>query len=730
VDAFPTIQKDADFLALLDRFGLKVSDRVEKLAALEEQTVSFFEALAKVIIEVQPRKPLSKVAPGLMLQTQPIPFPNLSTRPASALLRGRVTIFRELGRWTSAALMKQHGLGRKSVNEIVALALQGAVMGCANSGKRADESVRPPAPEVASNILSSALPAVSLIARWALCVGDAKSLGDALGRAGQRTVPDDVAAEIAELLTTELQSITGMSRNEAFARSFAALLARCRSERSVDILRQRLPLDCSTLEEVGAKLGITRERVRQLQEGAEQRLLEAISALECSEVRWRVEEVRRCLGRSIRLDSPVALAVLERARDGLPEEQNGFAGALLLWLAGPYTLDRGTGWIHASKASELGPPPLASLFDAFVDADGLVDIEGLRARAAAAGMVESAISEWLSGHCPLRMIDGKTYLWRGTVTDKAATILSALNKPSTAEELNTFIGEDHSVRGLRSRLLEDERFVRTDLVRVGLRKWGLEEYSGIAEEIEEEIKSQGGDADLEELIRAVSDRFGVRESSVSSYTMAPRFVIDGSRIRVRRSEESFVPRRTLVDEPRAYFLDDSRVSFRFGIDNEVLRGSGQPLPQGVGAWLGVLPGGRRLFRFANKETALVSWPESALMGPSLGSVRRSVEVMGGQLGDQALLTMNRSDGSADVAVLKPMQIEASEGWQRVMLLTGIRAANSSECERWLALAVGARDTNELRARLRRRGERDLCDLLETRNSPDLTDALERLKGVL
>ena len=66
-------------------------------------------------------------------------------------------------------------------------------------------------------------------------------------------------------------------------------------------------------------------------------------------------------------------------------------------------------------------------------------------------------------------------------------LLGILRRPATAEELNGLIAEGHSVRGLRDRLLSDERFIRTDRSRVGLRGWGVEEYSGIVEEIEEEI---------------------------------------------------------------------------------------------------------------------------------------------------------------------------------------------------------------------------------------------------
>jgi hypothetical protein len=132
-EALPTIEREPDFLALLDRFQLNLGDEVKKIAALNERAEDLFEALAELIIETQPGKHLSNVVPGLMLQTDAIPVGDLSTRPANALRRRRVAIFPQLGRLSAAGLMSQHGLGRKSVKEILSLALRKAVIGNTNS---------------------------------------------------------------------------------------------------------------------------------------------------------------------------------------------------------------------------------------------------------------------------------------------------------------------------------------------------------------------------------------------------------------------------------------------------------------------------------------------------------------------------------------------------------------------------------------------------------------------
>ena len=309
-------------------------------------------------------------------------------------------------------------------------------------------------------------------------------------------------------------------------------------------------------------------------------------------------------------------------------------------------------------------------------------------------------------------------------------LLALLKRPATADELNEMIGEGHSVRSLRNRLLDDERFVRTDRRRTGLRRWGLEEYSGIVDEIEEEIERRGGEADVDDLVRTITTQFGLRIGSVISYTTVPRFVIESRRIRVRRAEEPYVPTRTLFDEAGAFLIDDDRCSYRLRVDGDVLRGSGRSLPQGVGAWLGVQPGARRRVRLPDGDLLLVSWPESALLGPALGSLRRQAIALGAEDGDYLLLVFDRASDGVEADVVRRVDLDAATDWRRGSLLTGLRATDEAEFEQALAFALGAFSAAELRRRCRSRGEQELAELLRVETSSELDDALERLKEVL
>ncbi len=231
-------------------------------------------------------------------------------------------------------------------------------------------------------------------------------------------------------------------------------------------------------------------------------------------------------------------------------------------------------------------------------------------------------------------------------------------------------------------------------------------------------------------MQTITKRFDLRSSSVVSYTTVPRFVLDGDRIHVRQPDEPFVPTRTLFDEARVFLLDENRCSYRVRVDDEVLRGSGRPLPQGVGAWLGVLPGMRREFRFRDDDVLLISWPDSALLGPALGSLRRQELARSADPGDCLLLEFDRSSDEVEVLLVSRSELDAARGWLRGTLLTGIDAGNQGEFEQLLMKAIGASSAADLRRKCRYRGDPELSELVHRESSSELDEALERLKELL
>src|SRR5262249_54815254 len=153
----------------------------------------------------------------------------------------------------------------------------------------------------------------------------------------------------------------------------------------------------------------------------------------------------------------------------------------------------------------------------------------------------------------------------------------------------------------------------------------------------------------------------------------------------------------LVDEPGCYLLSEDKCKYRLQVDPEVLRGSGRRLPEGLGSWLGVSPGERRLYVLDESDEVPVSWPDTSSHGPSIGSLRRVAEILGASAGDFLIIEFDRVGSIGHTTLLRAEDVAKVDGPERLGLLTGLGPANDSFEER-LALAVGANGLPALRER--------------------------------
>jgi hypothetical protein len=317
------------------------------------------------------------------------------------------------------------------------------------------------------------------------------------------------------------------------------------------------------------------------------------------------------------------------------------------------------------------------------------------------------------------------------VTDKAARLLGVWNRPATTEELVSAIGEGHDLRATRSRLFEDQRFMRVDMTRVGLRAWGLEEYSTIAEEIDQEIERRGGTADFNELVSTLISRFGLKEGSIRFFANAPMFVIANGIIRRRTASDPQDPVRPVTSTTGCYLLAPEVLGWRIEVSVDSLRGSGRQMPASIAAWLGVQPGGRRVLT-AGGGTVTITWPETSATGSALGSIRALVEHVGARVGDQALLVFRRTEGTLGLTRIDQRMVDAAEGTRRLSLLTGVPLTDGDDVFlHVLGQALGTRGSRAaVAAALRERGEAALAALVPPEDeSPALDAAIDALKGL-
>jgi Fe2+ transport system protein FeoA len=710
---------DPELDQLLKERGLDLHDPLPNLMGLGKRSWAVCESIGRLILLRDPETILVRCLPTVDRDCDAVIIRGeLERQTSDRMTAAGLVTWRDVIYRSPADLSVQLQLWQRSTERLLAHVVWRAVI--------IGLSAAPEAPAA-----DAPLSTLAVVARWARAVSDNDSVGEALEFAKSGAAPNDVSACFEAFMSTPLSCLVPENADAEFTDAFERLIGSVRDPRQMTILLARLaPTRAATLAELGRQTNLTRERVRQLQRVAEQALSLELQEPRNRSVAWRASELRRRLGRSHRLDSEAAQAALHHVTQGLPAHRRELATVLLPWLAGPYRLDRATGWLHCGDKSEAGPPMSQAFLDEVTDPSGRIDAGALRDRLSELGFSESAQVDIINAEPRIRQFGEELRFWAGSVLDKAKTILEVHGAPLTADEITAAIDQEYNVRAVRSRLLEDPRFVRTDRTRIALCAWGLEEYSSIVDEISQEIERSGGSAHVQNLVSLISGQFDVTPASVAAYCSAPRFVLTGDTIRLRSADEPYTIDRSVLDEAGCFVLGEHRCGLRLSVDRELLRGSGRPMPAGLAGWLGLHVGGRIEFSSAEGTEVMISWPDTSIVGPTLGSVRQLALDAGGAEGHHALMTFDREHRTIGFETVSPKALESLEGWKAVAVLTGVQADSQSELEIALAAAVGAPDARQLRRRLRSRGDPDIAERLRASDGDDLDGALEQLKGVL
>jgi len=462
-----------------------------------------------------------------------------------------------------------------------------------------------------------------------------------------------------------------------------------------------------TLETLAMPRGVTRERIRQIVGKCAVRADQLKESETYKQLLWRADDLAHALGSSCMCESEEAKSALQRATLGLADPEGCTAPDLMLWLAGPFSTNQGWYVLDGKKWSEFRSAFEEQVGDVMVvtTEHARSILEGLGMRMADEESVRSVLTNWRD------IGDGWFARWSGGLGDKAETVLNLMLRAGTPEEINDAIDEGHATSSLRNVLSGDTRFVRLDRANhFGLRVWGWEEYSGIAQEMRERIEQRGGTADLDDVIAGLVEEFGVSESSVRSYSGAPMFVVKHGRIRMRTDADGFAVGGRIASV-RGLYVDRTGVVIVHGVvDREMLRGSGRPLHEAASVPLGLNPGDR--FQLSDARTGAhltVSWPLTAANGPSLGSLKSAVVGEGFHEGDRIRLKLNRSKGQFEI---EPVVEGSLRGLTGVDVWPGLEIqamANAIQC-----------DASEVRSQLQSRGDDEVLHLLP---AAELTDDL-------
>ena len=544
---------------------------------------------------------------------------------------------------------------------------------------------------------------------WALAETDAQTIGEAISQLMLRTETPKAWQTIAELSLNQ----AGYQPKHPYTilESWANQLP----EREQHIFKTRVACleGIPTLQDLGAYFGVTRERVRQLENRVRRMFMIMMKREDAWPLRWRAETIRQSIG----VAAPFASA------ECLLSSLNGkvdFRG-IVLELAGPYDLLNG--WLVLRSAVNSEP---SLKIREIANEVGYIDPQLAARELNSWGLDMSLHEEWLIRDGKIRKLNGRLVRWDGSIGDKLVIALANIGRPATIEALLEYIREDRAKSSAANALSIDSRAVRVSRTEWALASWGLSEYNSIAMSIRHVLKSQAQPASVEDIVTRLSKDLGIRESSIRAYCQAPMFILEDGAVRLRREDEPFEYDKVSLQNAKGVFaLGPQRVSLLFEVDGEMLRGSGRSLAQAAGLLLDVAL--NRPLTFSNQDgiSVTLTYPETSISGPSIGSLRPFTEASGARLGDLLTLTLDKSDMSVTAVATDLAHYES--GWHLVSRLTGIDANESLE---GLAAALQCRK-GEVRALLNKRGDEVVKDALPQRpNSSELDRAIANLEAQL
>lgn len=714
--------RETSIVPFLDQLPQRLRSSIERLEP-DRSPAKWARTVGEVLVAAPDdvrRSPLRGLLPGLERLEGEIPLSRLSGSVVSALAARGWTSLAHTAKASVHDVLAMPSVGQGKAAELFAVVAEEWLAASLHAGQEGWEN--------------QALRTLRILSAWAFGERQAEQVGSVLGLA----LPDDAPSEVVEaaeqLRSMSLSSLAGRLADRYSVRERVVALCEELDERDLHILRSRV-LSIGrppTLEDVGAGLGLTRERVRQLQQGLVTRLRARVDEADMGPLLRRARRLRAEIGVAVPMSSPQLASLETQAAPG-DADLADLIRRLLLWVAGPYGED--AGWLIATGA----PPDLDGLPGRLRAhaSDGLIGWEAVREEAASAGLRPDVVEAWLDRIGGFRTEPDGLLPWHGSVTDKCEVLLLRLGEPTTVEALVDLVDEGYSVRSVRNRLFEDPRFIRTSKTEIGLRAWGVDEYTSVVVEMAEEIERRGGKADLADLSITLADRYGVSRSSVQIYaTTAPMFRTVGGIVRMLGPEEPVTVEGT-VESTAGCYLIDGCWSLRVDVDADLLRGSGRSIPPAFSGHVGVLPGGRKELTTAY-GAVLVTWPLSSPMGPSIGSLREEAASLRAERGDY-LFVRYLGEAGFDCRILRREIVESSSWIDRLCLMVGHARLGRPESEVARAVAAslgvpaGAADESSwqaVRTALLRRGEQRLAELLGRSPVRSEEEALERLWNAL
>ena len=532
-------------------------------------------------------------------------------------------------------------------------------------------------------------------------------------------VPPDLRRPWSEAALSEISDSPGVNPFSVILDWYRSLDEREQvilSSRTLRLSRGRI------LEDIASEFGVSRERIRQVEARLIDNLTKLFETTAWESVRWRAHRVRYLGGVTFPLGDETTKTLLVGDRTWSRIEIVVVRGVILRF-AGPYEL--ADNWLVTD--SERLEAARVGLMET-VKSDGAIEFETARAAMEGAGLRPRIFAEWLRHKSGMREIRGSVVEWPRTLSGRVASLMRLRGSPLGPSELLSDLGPDVDLRSLKTSLSSSEHFVRVTRSKWGLKKWDLREYAGIAAAISDELSKRGPSLLVDDLVAVLANELGVAESSVIALCRAPRFVVEHGMVRHRHPDEPFSVSTDLSRARGVYRPSDNKISVLVDVDKDLLRGSGKPIAEQVAGLLTLPPGRSKEYRTSSADIHL-SWPDTSISGPAIGSLRAHAERLAGSIGDRLRVTFHADPAFADVHLVAKRRVDALAGDSLLAEVTGLMG-RGHKLRAQLAAAVGV-DPAELARVLRRRGDTELADHLPTPHaSSELEEQLDSLARLI
>ncbi|MDN6676901.1 exonuclease domain-containing protein, partial [Corynebacterium variabile] len=442
------------------------------------------------------------------------------------------------------------------------------------------------------------------------------SLRAAVEHAGISAVDGELPSYI-EALLSQAGDASGMfqlvmsQRRGTVAEVLARFWDSC-DDREQRILRDRIVATSpATLDEIGQAIGVTRERVRQLQKKLTERLRPMIIAGPVADLLAGVRAHAYPVGTLEQITAvfPELAAVLSGWDAPLWQILDAFDDDFRIddgWVCFPDlpTAAQRTGNLLAPMVNDEGVTELSAV----LDRSSLDDA--------------ATLIQWLST-CGYLVLDDHVLTRVGSNPARAASLLSVVGRPMTVSAMYAGIGNSKSERSFRNGLYNSEELTRVGVEQWALTRWGLPEYTGIADLIGQRVDAAVADGAegvlLSELVDDLTREFGVAATSVTAYAATGDFTSTGGM--VRRRTEPMVNSAT-PEESNGVYMHDGRWCSLVTVTKDHLRGSGTFIPNGLTATLDLEWNQPRMIPSDQGDQRII-WGN--LGNSSVGSIRRFLE---------------------------------------------------------------------------------------------------------